>query len=225
MNFSSSRSFGPGHAHELDAHAHEADIVDVRRHVRAGPGKANPGAITAGLGEDSAPHVLRQVVTDGELGPHDPVRLGVPAPLDVAGVPEPLHLGGEGRDDVVEVRLLVGLRLFLGELEALVLPALVHDRRDQPGKPIPEELVEQRAEEGIEAALQVDQEEQQAGNPVQQEVARIGGRQPEARAAVRTRPHLRSDRIGQRSIRHLAVLDTRRAVGSIGEAAGGSSRF
>ena len=47
VNCSSSRSFGPGTPMQLDAHAHEADVVDVRRHVRAGAREADPGAVRA----------------------------------------------------------------------------------------------------------------------------------------------------------------------------------
>ena len=88
--------------------------------VTYGPGPANrtQARIRARLREDAAPHVLRQVVADDELGPHDAVRLRVAAALDVAGVPELRHLRREGVDDLVEMGLLVRLDALLGQPEA-----------------------------------------------------------------------------------------------------------
>ena len=159
VSFSSSRSFGPGTPMQLDADAHEADVVDVRRDVRPRPGEAHPGAEGARLRVDAAPHVLGQVVADDELGADDPVRLRVPAALEVAGVPEPLHLRRELVDDRLEALLLVRLDPLLGEPEALVLPLQVDQERRQRRERAAEELVEERPEERIEAALEVDEEE------------------------------------------------------------------
>ena len=43
------------HAHELDADAHEAHVVDVRRDVGSGSGKAHPCAVRARFGKYAAP--------------------------------------------------------------------------------------------------------------------------------------------------------------------------
>ena len=80
-----------------------------------GPGEANPRAVGARLREDAAPHVLRQVVADRELGPHDAVGLRVAAALEVAGLPQAADLRGERVDDVLEVLLLVRLDALLGQ--------------------------------------------------------------------------------------------------------------
>ena len=187
---SSSSSFGPGHAHELDAHAHEADVVDVGRHVRAGARVANPRLVRApGLREDAVPHRLRQVVADGDLAADDAVRLRVPSALGVAGVPEPADLGVEARDDVLEMGLLVRLGPFLGDRQALVLSPLVDERRDEPRQGLAENLVGGGAEEGVEAALDADHADQRTADPVEQEVARVGRRKAEAGAWVGASSH------------------------------------
>jgi len=49
------------------------------------------------------------------FGAHHAVRFGVPAPLEIADLPELAHLGAHPRNDVLEVRLFARLRLFLGE--------------------------------------------------------------------------------------------------------------
>ena len=187
---SSSSSFGPGHAHELDAHAHEADVVDVGRHVRAGARVAHPRRVRApGLGEDAVSHLLRQVVADGDLPADDAVRLRVPSAFGMAGVPEPADLRVEARDDVVEMGLLVRLGPFLGDAQALVLPPLVDQRRDESRQGIAEDLVGDGAEERVDPALDADRADQRAADPVEQEVARVGRRKAETGAWVGARRH------------------------------------
>jgi hypothetical protein len=80
--------------------------------------------------------VLGEVVADGELRPHDSVRLGVPAAFEVARVPEAAHLRRERLDDAVEVGFLVGLLALLGEREALVLAAAVDQPCDEAREPL-----------------------------------------------------------------------------------------
>jgi hypothetical protein len=118
-----------------------------------------------GLREDAAPHALGQVVADGGLGADDPVRLGVPTALEGAGIPEPAHLSHEGRDDVVEVGVLVRLNPLLGQLQALVLAPPVDEGRDEAGQRASEELVESGPNEWIDPALHVDRERERATDP------------------------------------------------------------
>ena len=186
MCCSSSRSFGPRDAHQLDAHAHEADVVDVRRDVRPRSGETHPCAVGLRLGEDPAPHVLRQVVTDGELAAHHAVRLRVASALEVARIPEPPHLRGELVDDRLEVLLLPGLRPLLGEPEPVVAPFEVDERCCRPGQWVAQHLVERRPEERIDTPLGLDREEQHARHGVEKRVPGCRRRQSEAwpRAAL-----------------------------------------
>jgi hypothetical protein len=124
--------------------------------------------------------VLGQVVADRQLPPDDAVRLRVAASLDVAGLPEPAHLGIELVDDRLHARLLVRLDPLLGDREPLVLPLQVDQERRQRRQGPAEEPVEERAEEGIEPALDVDEKEADARDDVQEDMARVGGGQPEA---------------------------------------------
>ncbi len=121
----------PRDAHELDAHAHEADVVDVAGDVRPRPREPDPGAVRASrLGEDSPPHVLGEIVAHRELGADDSVGLRVAAPLVVPGLPEPRHLRLERVDDRLEALLLVRLDALLGDREPFVGAPEV----DQPGE-------------------------------------------------------------------------------------------
>ena len=115
VNCSSSRSFGPGTPISLMLMLMKPTSSMSGVTYGPGPGEAHPRAVGARLGEDAAPHVLRQVVADGELGAHDAVRLGVAAALEVARLPEAAHLRGERVDDRLEVLLLVRLDALLGE--------------------------------------------------------------------------------------------------------------
>ncbi len=70
-----------------------------------------------------------------ELRAHHAVRLGVAAALVFARAVMLAHVGAERLDDGVGGRLFVGQHALLGELEALVVAAQVHDplreRRDR----------------------------------------------------------------------------------------------
>ena len=191
----------PRHAHELDAHAHEADVVDVRRHVRPRPGEADPRAVGARLREDAAPQVLGQVVADGELGPHDAVGLGVAAALEVAGLPQAAELRGERVDDVLEVLLLVRLDALLGEREPVValLPALPVDelRRQRRERAAEERRRTAAGRTGRCGARAWRRKSSTACDPIEHAAARVGRRQPEARAAAC---------LLLRSLRRLAVI-------------------
>src|SRR5215472_10928752 len=57
----------PGHAHNLETDAHEADIINVRSDVGTRSGKTHPRLKGARLGEDAATHMLGNVVTDGKF--------------------------------------------------------------------------------------------------------------------------------------------------------------
>src|SRR5258708_20266428 len=76
-----------GHSHQLDAHAHEAYVVDVGCDVRAGSGETHPRRIGARLREDAATHTLRKVIADDDLATHDAVRLGVSSALAISWFP------------------------------------------------------------------------------------------------------------------------------------------
>ncbi len=74
--------------------------------------------------------------------------------------------------------VLVRLRPLLGQLEPLFVPPLqVLHPGHQPGDPVPEEPVEGRADERVDAALHADEDEEHAADPVEQEVAGVGRRQ------------------------------------------------
>ena len=64
-----------------------------------------------------------------EFAAHDAVRLGVPAALEPARLPQLLHLLREARDDRVEILFFVGQEFFLGDFQALVRPLQVDQRR------------------------------------------------------------------------------------------------
>src|SRR3954462_4110126 len=51
----------PRHPHQLDADAHEPDVVDVGRNVRTGAGKSHPGRKGLWRGVNAAPELLRQM--------------------------------------------------------------------------------------------------------------------------------------------------------------------
>jgi hypothetical protein len=107
------------------------------------------------LGVDPASQVLGKVVADHEFSAHDAMGLGVPTALKVSRSPEPVHLGAEGRNDVLKMGLFVRLRPFLGELQTLVSAPLVDERGDQVREPFAKECVEGRPDEWIDAALEL----------------------------------------------------------------------
>ena len=168
----------PRDAHELDAHAHEADVVDVAGDVRPRPREPDPGAVRASrLGEDPPPHVLGEIVAHREVGADDSVGLRVPAALVVAGFPEPSHLCLECVDDRLEALLLVRPDPLLGDREALVGAPQVDQPGEEPRERLPEQPVHRRPEEGIDAPLDVDYEDPGAADRVEDEVAGVGRRQ------------------------------------------------
>src|SRR6266480_8166842 len=111
----------PGHAHELDADAHESDVVDVRRDVGTRPGKANPATERLRLGIDAVAKLRRKIVVNDKLPAHDALSFRVSAALKSAGFPESSHLRGKTLDNRVEIFLLVRQQLFLSNFQALVL--------------------------------------------------------------------------------------------------------
>src|SRR4029450_6622643 len=111
----------PGHAHELDADAHESDVVDVRRDVRTGPGKTDPATKRLRLGIDAVAKLRRKIVVNDKLPAYDALSFGVPAALKSAGFPESSHLRDKALDNRAEIFLLVRQQFFLGKLQPLVL--------------------------------------------------------------------------------------------------------
>ena len=82
-----------GHAHQLDADAHEADVVDVRGDVRARDPRSAPRRDRfAARQRCRAGTAAARLVVNDELGAHDAVRLGVAAALEAARLPQPAHL-------------------------------------------------------------------------------------------------------------------------------------
>src|SRR4029077_1118491 len=112
--------FRPGHAHELDADAHEPDVVDVRRDVRTGPGKADPATELVRPGIDAVTKLRRKIVMNDKFATDDALSFSVPAALKSAGFPEPPHLRGKAFDDGVEKFLLVRQQPFLGDFQTFV---------------------------------------------------------------------------------------------------------
>ncbi len=96
-----------GYAHQLDAHAHETNVVDVRRDVGAGPCETDPGAVGARLRVDSVAQLRGKVVMHDKLCADYTVGLSVAPTLEPSGLPEPSHLRVEAGDDRVNVRLFI----------------------------------------------------------------------------------------------------------------------
>ena len=103
--------------------------------------------------------MLGEVVAHREFGADDPVGLRVAAALVVPGLPEPSHLRLECVDDRLEALLLVRLDPLLGDREALVLAPQVDQPGEEPRERLPEQPVRRRPEEGIDAPLDVDEED------------------------------------------------------------------
>ncbi len=177
-----------GDAHQLDADAHEADVVDVGGDVRARAREAHPRAVGLRLGEDAVPELCRQAVVDDELGADDAVRLGVAAALEAARLPEQAHLLLEAGDDRVDELLFARKRLLLGERQLLVDALGVdqegHEARDR----IAQHGIEGRADERIDAALELHQREQRVGKHVEEPRARVRGRHRSADVRVHGGP-------------------------------------
>src|SRR6266481_1820644 len=91
--------FRPGRAHELDADAHETDVVDVRRDVRTGPGKADPATERLRVGIDAVAKLRRKIVVNDKLPAYNALSFRVSAALKSAGFPESSHLRGKTLDN------------------------------------------------------------------------------------------------------------------------------
>ena len=101
---------GPRHAHHLDGHAHEADVIDVLGHCGSGTGIAHPGGKAPRRGEDTTAQVRRQAAADGNLASHQAMGLGVAAALKMARSEVADHLVSHARDNRGDVRLFIGIR-------------------------------------------------------------------------------------------------------------------
>src|SRR5262245_50173495 len=93
-----------GHAHQLDADAHEPDVVDVGRDVWARSRETHPCLERLRLRIDPVAELLGQVVMDDELTPQNALRFGISAALETAGLPQTAHLLLERIDDRIDVR-------------------------------------------------------------------------------------------------------------------------
>ena len=96
-------------------------------------------------------------------------------------------------DDRLEVLLLVRLDPLLGEREALVLPPQVDQEGRQRRQRPAEEPVEERAEEGVEAPLELDDEECRRGRSgsaarCRCRAAAARGRDRDSRSVASARP-------------------------------------
>ena len=152
------QQLGSRHAHHLDRHADEADIVDVARPVGAWTGKPHIRPIAARFGEHAAPHVRGQVVADRHGGAHHAVRLGVAGTLVVSRLPMLTHIRGHRIDDGLQRRVLAGQRPLFGELQPLV-PALAVDQvLDQVGHRLAQHRIDGWTEERFEPPLHMQSE-------------------------------------------------------------------
>src|SRR5215472_7536117 len=120
------QQFGTRHFHQLYRPAHEPDIIDVLRPVRAGAGKPYPGAVGSGIGQDVMPKLRRKVVPDRDLPTPHAVRLRIAAPLVIPRRPMLSHVFPIGVDHGLQVLLLVRLYPFLGDPISLVLALSVN---------------------------------------------------------------------------------------------------
>src|SRR6478672_1207896 len=168
--------FRPGHTHELDADAHEPDVVDVRRDVRTRPGKADPATERLRLGIDAVAKLRRQVVVNNKLAVHDALSFGVPAALKSAGFPEPSHLRGKTFYDGVEKFFLVRQQLFLGDFQAFVLALFVNQGGNDARYWIAQRCVEYRPQPGIDSAFHLQEEHRGVAHAVQKPRTSIGSR-------------------------------------------------
>src|SRR5215831_4577460 len=95
------------YSHQLDADAHEADVIDVGRDVGTRPRESYPRTVGLRLRKDAAAHILGQAIVDDELAADDPVGLGVASALESSGLPQIVHLSPEARDDGIDVGFFV----------------------------------------------------------------------------------------------------------------------
>ena len=179
---------GAGNAHQLDADAHEAHVVDVGRDVRAGAGETHPGRVAARLGVNAVAQRWWQAVMHDELGAHHALRLGVAAALETAGLPQAAHLLLETRNDGVNERFFARQQLFFGDLQPFVGTLGVDQGRGQAREGLAQHRVKGRAQERVEAALQLDEGEQGVGQPVQHGRAGVGGRHRAAGVGIHGDP-------------------------------------
>jgi len=110
----------PRHAHHFDPDGALAEILDVRRRVRARPGKPHPRWIGRRPGEQAAPQVIRKIRQYREFAAQHAEGLGIPETLSASR--EPVLPGelGELVDDFAGELLLPGEHPFLGHAEMLV---------------------------------------------------------------------------------------------------------
>jgi hypothetical protein len=104
---------------------------------------------------------------DDELGTNDTLRLGVASALESARLPEQAHLLLEAGDDRVDELLFAREELFLGEREFLVAALRVDQERDEAGDRIAQHGIERRADERIEATLEMNQRQHRVRKDVQ----------------------------------------------------------
>jgi hypothetical protein len=79
----------------------------------------------------------------------------------------------EGRDDVLEVGVLVRLCSFLGQSEPHVLAFRVDEPGDQPRDVVAQEPIERRSDERIDASFEVDRERRRNRDPIEHPAAGI----------------------------------------------------
>src|SRR6266480_1579961 len=118
--------FRSGHAHELDADAHETDVIDVRCDVRTGPGKTDPATERLRLGIDAVAKLRGKIVVNDKLPAYDDLSFGVPAALKSAGFPETSNLRCNSLDNRAQISLLFTQQLSLGIFHPLILPLFAH---------------------------------------------------------------------------------------------------
>ena len=104
-------------AHDLDADAAEADVVDVRLDMRPGTREAHPAAIGRGRREQALAQPFGQAVVDAELAAHEPMRLGVARPLETAAGKVAHEMPAHLVDHRLYVLVLAGERRLLGEAD------------------------------------------------------------------------------------------------------------
>ena len=117
-----------------------------------------------------------------------PWVLVLPPRSNEPGFHRPRSWSGEGVDDVLQVLLLVRLDALLGQtgrVVPLVPPLPVDESRGQRRQRAAQDRVERPPEERVDAALEVEEEDEHGGEPIEHPAAGSGRRQPEPRAATR----------------------------------------
>jgi hypothetical protein len=92
---------------------------------------------------------------NNKLSPHNSVRLRVPASLESSRLPKQSHLIGEALDYRVDEFLLTLKRLFLSDLQTLVRPARIDQRRSEAGEGIAKNGIECRTKKRINAPFEM----------------------------------------------------------------------